>query len=954
MGASLGKRLVITEKPSVARDICDVLGGFEDEGEYYENDDYVITFAVGHLLELAEPQDYDKALRAWTIATLPIIPEVFKIKPKDGQKKRLDLIKKLGRRKDVDGVINACDAGREGEIIFRRILEYTGLGDRPHQRLWLQSMTAGSIKKAFLALMPGEQLDALGDAAWLRGVGDWLIGINATRALTKRLKGKRERGAWSAGRVQTPTLGLLVTREHEILAHIPVTYWAITATFTHGEQSWEGRYYDETQSGNEDRNIRPGRIFQRPRADEVMAAAAANATAPASEKRRKSKQKPPLPFDLTSLQREANRRFSLSAKRTLNAAQRLYEQHKVLTYPRTDSRHLPSDYEEVVRETLSSLETDVAYRSLAEGVSADPQNLDRILNDSKISDHFAIVPTGAEPPTGLGADDSRIYDLVVRQFLASLMGPATWAVVERQVVIPVDNGTDAAFRTSARSLEIPGFLEALGQEAGAGSSLPALVLGKDSVDGVEVAVSDAVEEEKLTRPASRYSESQLLRLMETAGERIEDEDLVEAMKGRGLGTPATRADIIERLVRTEYARRVDGKLGPSAKGMRLMDILQRADVPVLGSPALTGQWEHALQQVQDGVVPREKALADLQDFTRNVTESLAGFDHDALYASDPDLGECPSCKIGRVTESAWGYRCSRNTQKDAECKFILWKDRGGRYIDRTLAMRLVKERRSGKIEGFADRYGRSLTGEIILEPDSDEPGDSWTMRIEYGEPSGDALEPETIGDVLFPCPCENEDCKGIVETSRRYVCEAFLERRAKKGPILPKVVCQRNMEPEEVAAFFAEEARTPTYEGFISRRGRPFRGLLFRKPTGKHGFEFPPREPRAKKGGKTKAGKKSTAKKKSPAKKKSTAKRKSAAKKKAPAKKRAPAKKKAAAKKKAPAKRKSTAKTKSSSKSSSKSSAEAATKKDSTKSATKRKTSSPAGDAAAPETPGSS
>ncbi len=873
----MGKRLVITEKPSVARDICEALGGFEDHVEYQENDDYVVTWAVGHLLELAAPEDYDKALKSWTLQTLPIIPETFQIRPREGQKKRLDLIEKLGERKDVSSLIDACDAGREGEIIFRRITEFTGLDKRPHERLWLQSMTKEAIREAFLKLAPGARYDNLGAAAWLRGVGDWLIGMNATRALTRRLKGRNEKEAWSAGRVQTPTLNLLVAREREILAHDPRTYWEITASFGLGEALWEGRYHDATIVNEDDnRDIKASRIFDRARAEAVLAAAHAQPFGVASERRRKSKQNPPMLFDLTSLQREANKRFRLSAKRTLNAAQRLYEQHKVLTYPRTDSRHLPSDYAETVHNILEALTADVAYRDLANTVLTNgEQNLDKILDGTKVSDHFAIVPTGAEPPADLSGDDARVYELVVRQFLAALMGPATWAVVEREVKVDVPSGEPAIFRTNAKALEVPGFLAALGQEEGSGTELPALVADKDEVDGVAVSVAEIQDEQKDTRPPPRLNESQMLRLMETAGERVEDEEHSAAMRGRGLGTPATRADIIERLLQTGYARRVDDKIGATPKGMRLMDILERAEVPVLASPQLTGQWEHTLQQVEDGEVKRDAALAGLTEFTRGVTDALKGFDFDTLYAKEANLGRCPSCGQGDVVESAWGYRCTRNTRDeegDAPCKFILWKDRGGRFVDRKLAGRLVRDRNATGVVGFADRFGRALEGSIFLEPEDDTQGGKWTMRIVYGDSAaadadGGGGGAEVRGDVVFPCPCGDASCAGVVETSHRFICQRFLDGAAKSGPVLPKIVCQRPIELEEAAAFFAEDAKTPFIEGFTSKRGKPFTGMLVRKATGKHGFEFPPRPGRPQRGAAAGDDAKPAAKKKPPAKK---------------------------------------------------------------------------------------
>ncbi len=914
-GTVVGKLLVITEKPSVAKDVCAALGGFTDlDGEAFESDDFIVTFALGHLLELAEPEEYDKAWKGWTLATLPMIPDHFELRPREGQKKRLDLIRKLGRRKDVDGVVNACDAGREGEVIFRRIVEYTGLDDRPMQRLWLQSMTHGAIREAFANLQPGSAYNALADAAWLRGVGDWLVGMNATRAITKRLKGRKEKGAWSAGRVQTPTLGILVRRERELLAHIPRTYWEIRATFAHGDQTWEGRFHDPSLGEEEGRDQRAGRVFDAERVQRIVAAVQAAKQAPAKERRRKSKQAPPLPFDLTTLQREANKRFSFSAKRTLNAAQRLYEGHKLLTYPRTDSRHLPDDYGPTLHNVLGELARDVDYRVLAEGILAEgPQNLERVIDGSKVSDHFAIVPTGQEPPDSLSGDDVRIYDLVVRQFLASVMGSAVWDVVEREVEVSGVEG--ASFRTTARSLEVPGFLAALGQEEGAGSRLPALIEGQDEVDGVPVQVVDVASDEKETRPPARLSEAQLLRLMETAGEELDDEEFADAMKGRGLGTPATRADTIERLVDTHYARRVDGKIGAEPKGMRLMDVLERARVPALGSPELTGQWEWQLHKVEDGELPRSEVLAGLTAFTREIVDALKAFEHETLWSAEPALGRCPSCDQANVVESSWGYRCERNTidPKTSQCKFFLWKDRFGRYIDRALVERVLANHHIGPVPGFVDRFGRALEGTIDLVADEKAPGSAWTMKVSFGG-STEGAEPavaEEQGEVVWPCPCGEADCGGVVETNQRYVCQRLLDGRAKQGPALPKVICQRAIQAEEAAPYFAEGG-TAFLEGFTSKRNRPFTGKLVRRANGRYGFEFMPRPPRgaAKKGGAAavegeeapKAAKKAPATKATATAKKPAAKKAPAAKK--PAAKKVPAAKAAATVKKAPAAKK--------------------------------------------------
>jgi len=855
----LSRRLVITEKPSVARDIAAALGGFSEGDERLDSEDFVITWALGHLLELSEPQDYDPKFRSWSIKNLPIVPEVFQLKPREGQKKRLDTIKKLAHRKDVKGIVNACDAGREGELIFRRIVEYCGLGDMPQERLWLQSMTKQAIRDAFTQLRPGHDLDSLADAAWLRSIGDWLVGMNATRALTQRLKSRGEREAWSAGRVQTPTLALLVVREREILAHVPRPYWEIAATFVHDQgdgHTWEARYFDPaagSDAAGEDEEAgdrRPNRIFDPEEVERVRRALADGPRGTASETRKKSRQSPPLPFDLTSLQREANRRFSMSARRTLNAAQRLYEAHKVLTYPRTDSRHLPGDYGPTVDTLLKSLAGMPALGEVAaiarRVAGAGPQNLPRILDSSKVRDHFAIVPTGNPVPAGLSGDDERVFDLAVRQFLAALMGPATWAVVERFVDVPAEK-RPARFRATARALEVPGFLEALGQQAGVGSSLPALRPGSDEASGVEVGLQTFEVESKQTRPPGRYTEAQLLRMMETAGERVDDEELSEAMKERGLGTPATRADTIERLVSTSYARRVAGKLVPSSKAMRLMDVLERVAARELASPALTGEWEYALNEVENGHRTRADVQNALVDYAKEITEKVARFEHEHLYDGEPSLGICPN-DGGKVMESVWGYRCENNQGKGSVCDFMIWKDRFGRYVDRSLAERLLQGGTVGPIEGFVDRGGREmLTGTLTLRKDEER---GWILDAQIGAavPGGEGDEaPEQVIGPAFPC-LVHEDCQ-VLETSRRWVCERVLDRRERTGPVLPKKVCLRELQPEEVAGYFGAEGRTAMLEGFTSKRGRPFTGLLVRKATGKHGFEFPERAPR-KKGGK--------------------------------------------------------------------------------------------------------
>ena len=432
----MAKSLIITEKPSVARDISGALGGFTEEDGYWENDAYLLTFAVGHLFELLEPEELDEKFKRWTLDVLPIIPDRFEIKKKKGQSERIRIIEKLLEREDVDRVINACDAGREGELIFREIVGFLG-NSKPIVRLWLQSMTQAAIREGFSRLLPGAELEPLGQAAECRAYSDWLIGMNATRALTKRLKSRKERSAWSAGRVQTPTLALLVEREFQVLAHVPRPYWRVTASFDHDGNTYTGTWYDPDFQSDDDDQRKDDRIFDEQRAQAIVEAVR-DRTGVAGETRKPSREAAPPLFDLTALQRDANARFSWSARRTLGAAQRCYEVHKLLTYPRTDSRCLPNDYREKVDQVLRSYAAASADSPAAEFapiagqlLDAGLQNTERVFNDAGVSDHFAIIPTGVLPKGELRGDDRRLYDLVLRRFLGAFHPPALWERVER-------------------------------------------------------------------------------------------------------------------------------------------------------------------------------------------------------------------------------------------------------------------------------------------------------------------------------------------------------------------------------------------------------------------------------------------------------------------------------------------------------------------------------------------
>ncbi|RIL01514.1 MAG: DNA topoisomerase III, partial [Proteobacteria bacterium] len=854
----MAKALIITEKPSVARDIAGALGGFREESGYFESDAWVLTWAVGHLFELLEPEEIDPEYKRWTLANLPIIPDTFRTKAKQGQSERVRTIKKLLERPDVDSVVNACDAGREGELIFREIVQHFG-SEKPIRRLWLQSMTEDAIREGFANLRPGEELDNLARAAEARAFTDWLIGMNATRALTKRLKGRREKGAWSAGRVQTPTLALLVERELQVLAHNPKPYWRIVGTFEHDGQTYTGNWFDPALEDPNDDESRDDRLFDEARA-QAVAAATSGQRGSAEETRKPSREAAPPLFDLTSLQREAIRRFGWTARRTLSAAQRCYEAHKILTYPRTDSRCLPNDYRTKVREVLETFAS--AGRGLRPSKDADPvadyasaserllasglENEARTFDDSKVSDHFAIIPTGRLPDAGVSGDDRRLFDLVVRRFLGNFHPPALWERVERTTAVAGER-----FRSRARTLMEPGW-RAIGDAGGADeegvSSLPPLVPGRSEASGVDVAATQIEIVAEQTKPLPRITEARLLSLMENAGRDLEDDNFAAAMHERGLGTPATRAEIIENLIAKGYAVRLGRAIRPTAKGIRLIDILRRVHIDGLTSAELTGEMEFHLNQVEHGQRPADDFMNEMRSYTREIVEHAKSFEYEDLYAKDPDLGPCPNC--GRpVVEAPWFYRCQEKPERDPDCPLRIWKDTSGRYIDRSTAGVLVREGKTGVLEGFTARNGRTYQGQLEIDREA------WNVRVKpVAWEEGVVIENpeyEVNPDPLGACPFE-EECH-VVESPTHFLCERKLkeadlgegvERPKSCGFTLPRTVCKREITRDEALHYVANK-RTELLTDFTSRYGRPFSATLVLRDNGRHGFEFPPRGAKA-------------------------------------------------------------------------------------------------------------
>ena len=702
------KTLVIAEKPSVARDIVDALpGSFENNDTSYESEGTIVTFAVGHLVELIAPEEYDDRFKRWRMDDLPIIPEEFRLHARDKKaEKQLKAIHKLLKRDDVDRIVNACDAGREGELIFAYIYETSGV-DKPVERLWINSMTKQAIREGFEQLRPGEQLRQLEAAARSRSEADWLVGMNATRAAT--IRGRAwVGGVVSLGRVQTPTLALIVKREREIQAFVPEPYWLVHAQF---DPRYEGLWFEGDET----------RLKEAKRAEDIVAKVSGKDGVVESVERKEQSERAPLLYDLTSLQRDANRRFGFSARRTLQAAQSLYEDKKAITYPRTSSRWLSGDLVPQLKPTAATLAPIGEYAAAAQYVLGLAQlPLGRVVNDSKVDDHHAIIPTDVEHDLDrFSPDERRVFDLVARRFLAVFHPPARYA---RTTIVTLVE--DERFRTKGKvTLEagwrgVYGLLSDADQQAqrqdedaeNESAELPALEQGQ------KVTCAAAEVEAKETKPPPRYTEATLLSAMETAGKLVDDEELREAMKERGLGTPATRAETIETLIRREYIERVAKDLQPTPKGLQVVTMLEEHP---LTSPELTGDWEKRLTDIEHGGDDRKKFIDDIADFTRGTVEKIAALDKEKLRPERVELGPCPRCgaETGEIIkENSKAYGCtSWKSREETGCGFVIWKRVAGRTLTPEIARQLLEEGRTKEvISGFRSRAGKPFRARLVL------------------------------------------------------------------------------------------------------------------------------------------------------------------------------------------------------------------------------------------------
>jgi DNA topoisomerase-3 len=812
----MSKKLIIAEKPSVAADIARALGGFTRKGDYFESGEYVLSSAVGHLLELVVPEEFDVKRGKWSFAHLPVIPPHFDLAPIERGAERLNLLLRLLKRKDVGELINACDAGREGELIFRYIVQHAR-AKKPIQRLWLQSMTPASIRDGFERLRTDKELLPLADAAKSRSEADWLVGINGTRAMTAF--NSKEGGFYltTVGRVQTPTLTILVEREERIREFKPRDYWEVHARFGAKAGEYAGRWFDPEFVKADDAERKPERLWQATSAEAIVAACRGK-PGTVSEETKPTTQASPLLFDLTSLQREANGRFGFSARGTLALAQALYERHKVLTYPRTDSRALPEDYLGTVKKAMDMLTGDRDYASFARAVLKNgwvkPDR--RIFDNSKISDHFAIIPT-LQAPKNLNDAERKLYDMVVRRFLAVFHPSAEFLQTTRITTVG-----EHRFKTEGKVLRSPGWLEIYGRATqDENENLPPASNG-EKVKTLEVSATA-----QQTRPPARYSEATLLSAMEGAGKLVEDDELREAMAAKGLGTPATRAAIIEGLIREEYVHRNGRELVPTPKAFSLLFALRHFGATEITSPELTGDWEFKLKQMERGQLQREEFMEHIEQVTRDLVERIRNGDiPDTAFATVP--APCPKCG-GAVQENYRKFQCQK-------CDFSLWKVTSGREWSPEEVAELITKRYIGPLTGFRSRMGKPFAAAMKLN-------DEFRTEFDFGQ--GSASDSEEAPDFsklerLGACP----KCgAGVFEHGVAYVCEKSVGAQRSCDFRTGRIILQQPIERAQMQQLLAT-GRTDLLPRFISKKGRPFKAFLVKTPGGKIGFEFQPRAPK--------------------------------------------------------------------------------------------------------------
>ncbi|MDR3090226.1 MAG: DNA topoisomerase III [Desulfobulbaceae bacterium] len=813
------KILVIAEKPSVAGDLAKILPDkFTKNKTHYEGERYIVSYAVGHLVTICFPEEINPEYQKWRTDYLPIIPDSFPLKVIEDSKSQFAFLQKQIRRKDVTTIINACDAGREGELIFKyivRLAANAGVEKKSVKRLWLQSMTADAIKEGFAHLRDDSEMRPLEDTALCRSESDWLVGINATRALTGY---NSRRGGFfltPCGRVQTPTLSLMVKRERQRLAFTPQTYWLLTADFAYDSGQYRGRWIDPAFKPDEkNSHARQDRLWDKDKATAIAEKCAGKA-ATVTESSKEARQGAPQLYDLTSLQREANSRYGFSAKNTLALAQALYERHKALTYPRTDSRYLPEDYLDTVKKAVGAMKHEALAPFAQAALEKKYLRLGkRIFDNKKISDHHAIIPTTVQPKN-LSEAEMKIYLLVARRFLAVFYPPAVYLNTRRESVVERE-----LFLTEGKILLEAGWKAVYGAEEqdedeAALKALPE----KTSVDCREVAA-----EEKQTTPPPRFTEATLLSAMENSGKLIEDEELAEAMKERGLGTPATRAAIIEKLLKEKYLAREGKELVPTGKAFDLLAMLEAMNIDVLASPEMTGEWEFKLNQILAGKMSRNQFMGEIKKLTSDITAKIIGF-KSAEQREEATFSPLNGQKYF-ITPTAY-------TSEDGAIR--LRKVLGGRVMRDEEIAALLKGETIGPFADFRSKQGKPFAACLQLK----------NSKIEFLFASGgeNQLDAEAVkaGESLGKSPIDGSP---VFETPAAYVSASALDGD-KKGLRINRMILSKEISPEDIRRLL-EDGKTSLISGFISKKKRPFDAWLLLNKSGKLSFEFPPREARKK------------------------------------------------------------------------------------------------------------
>ena len=809
----MGKTLIIAEKPSVAADIVKALPGkFTKAKTHFESDDHVVSFAIGHLVSIAYPEEINPELQKWTLDNLPILPEEFPLAVLPDTKAQFNALTKLIRRKDVDVIINGCDAGREGELIFKYILKQATnrtVESKRIQRLWLQSMTLDAIREGLGKLKDNKEMLPLEDTAMCRSEADWLIGINATRALTcynSRFGGFHKT---PCGRVQTPTLSLLVKRETERREFVPATYWELHARFGCGPVQYEGVWVDPAFAKDEEQTHgRRNRIWEAQQATAIVERCTGKPAEVEETNKKSSKGSPPL-YDLTLLQREANSRFGFSAKNTLSLAQALYERHKLITYPRTDSRCLPEDYLPTVEKVVIRQREWQFGKFAAEALAKKYLKKDkRIFDNKKISDHFAIIPTAGLPKT-LSEAELKIYQMIVQRFLAVFFPPAVYHNTRRLSLVEGET-----FLTEGKILVEPGWKAIYGSvsEEDGDKELQALP------PATAVQCEEIDKQEHQTKPPPRFNEATLLSAMENSGKLVEDEELAEAMKERGLGTPATRAAIIEKLINEKYMVREQRDLTPTGKAFELMSLLEARQIDVLASPELTGEWEYKLNQILKGTMTRPQFMQEIRAMTGAIVDKVkqggGGQRHEAGFSPVEDV---------RFYETASAF-------ESEDKKLMIRKVLGGRVMKEEEIVELIRGKTLGPFTDFRSKKGKPFTASVHIAH----------SKVEFL--FADSITELDLDEIRSQEPLGESplDRTKVFETPSGFLSESALEGDQKKGLRISKVILGRQLDREHISQLLTN-GRTELIGGFISKKKKPFDAFLLLDAKGKLSFEFPPR-----------------------------------------------------------------------------------------------------------------